>query len=211
MLGLRVLLLQGSGLCALLLLIGGEKLPPPAAIIHACIAALHIYYLDAAVDRCRGAGLIWAFMGDPCGGCGEHGSCVLNGQDPPHCHLNGQGDCVGRSPPAVEGTYCAPLPGACYGPGESGSSTYYINGKRGYVSNQTACESGCTAEPMCVGYFYIVHDSTYPGYCEVYGPGIANTASSPWTGLPHSITTIYRASGNSDSVCVAVAGRNSAH
>eukprot|EP01047_Picozoa_sp_COSAG01_P000978 COSAG01_NODE_20_length_38868_cov_34.606071_6_plen_46_part_00 len=35
MLGLRVLLLQGSGLCALLLLIGGEKLPLPAAIIHA--------------------------------------------------------------------------------------------------------------------------------------------------------------------------------
>eukprot|EP01047_Picozoa_sp_COSAG01_P000977 COSAG01_NODE_20_length_38868_cov_34.606071_5_plen_188_part_00 len=50
-----------------------------------CIAALHIYYLDAAVDRCRGAGLIWAFLGDPCGGCGEHDSCILDGQNPPYC------------------------------------------------------------------------------------------------------------------------------
>ena len=47
--------------------------------------------------------------------------------------------------------------------------------------------------------------------CYVYGPGLAQSAVSPWDDYAHSATSIAGANGASDGVCVGTERASAAH
>jgi hypothetical protein len=98
--------------------------------------------------------------------------------------------------------YCSDLVGVCVGPG---GDYMYVNAKyKTDVASRADCQAGCDAAPACVGYAYRASD----GGCVVFGPGLDTDLAGGWDALPTPTTTIGGASGSSDYVCAAVAGRH---
>jgi hypothetical protein len=63
----------------------------------------------------------------------------------------------------------------------------------------------CDASPACTGYTY----AASAGFCGVYGPGLDTDLAGGMSAWHRSATTtIGGATGDSESVCAAVAGRN---
>eukprot|EP01049_Picozoa_sp_SAG25_P005173 SAG25_NODE_345_length_9393_cov_4.870468_3_plen_171_part_00 len=111
------------------------------------------------------------------------------------------GECVGPGGPAV----CAG--GVCTAPGGGGVNNKYKGGSSTTDTkgiSRPTCQASCDATPACVGYSYRAWNSQ----CFVHGPGLDTDLGGGWVADSHFATTIGGATGHSNAVCAAVAGRN---
>jgi hypothetical protein len=156
--------------------------------------------------------------GSICGGP-ERGQCVptgaryrcecAKGWAGPVCqwHESDRSCPVGAAAPEGSSRYCGAMQGTCVG--RDGAS---VNNKyqRLRMPHKALCEQACNEEPECVAYAYFDYLARpYPYSCYVFGPGVAEMATSPWISDTHHAGEVASNQSAAGAVCVAVAGRRS--
>jgi|EP01047_Picozoa_sp_COSAG01_P022465 hypothetical protein len=126
---------------------------------------------------------------------------------PPPPRLLPPGFCpTGATPPVVGSTFCGAMAGSCSPGGGGGGGEINCKFWPHEMKLESECAGHCTTTTTCTGYEYYFSS----GACYIYGPGMAQSATSPWVGYPALATTIGGTKSGAGVKCVAVAGRNSA-